>query len=174
MRLPFAATSHAAVYGELFPGRVVFAAERAELRIPREFHERPFSTSNPSVLRLCLTQGAATLAGFEGGQGLPDDVRFFLLQNARVPLPDLEETAAHFRLPPHTLQRRLRAHGLTFKGIVYEVRMALAQRYLLASRMSVQEIAFLLGYEHVTSFHRAFLRQVGATPERFRDSGRKL
>ncbi|MNN92773.1 Helix-turn-helix domain protein [compost metagenome] len=51
--------------------------------------------------------------------------------------------------------------------------MALAQRYLLASRMSVQEIAFLLGYEHVTSFHRAFLRQVGATPERFREKRAK-
>ncbi|MCY1484799.1 Urease operon transcriptional activator [compost metagenome] len=174
VHLPFAPPPHAAVYAELFPGRVVFSAERAEMRIPREFHDRPFSTSSPSVLRLCLAQGAATLAGFEGGQGLPDDVRFFLLQNGRIPLPDLEETAAHFRLPPHTLQRRLRGHGLTFKGIVYEVRMALAQRYLLASRMTVQEIGFLLGYEHVTSFHRAFLRHVGTTPERFRERRAEL
>lgn len=168
IRLPFPPPPHAACYAELFPGRVEFAAPRAELRIPRQFHERPFSTSNPSLLRLCQAQGAATLASFESGEALPDDLRFYLLQNARVPLPDLERAAAHFRLPPHTLQRRLRAHGLTFKGVLYEVRMALAERYLLASRMSLQEIAFLLGYEHVTSFHRAFLRHAGITPEGFR------
>lgn len=168
VHLPYPAPAHAAVYAELFPGRVEFAAPRAELRIPREFHDRPFSTSNPSVLRLCQAQGAVTLASFESGEALPDDLRFYLLQNARVPLPDLEQAAAHFRLPPHTLQRRLRSHGLTFKGVVYEVRMALAERYLLASHLSLQEIAFLLGYEHVTSFHRAFLRHAGTTPEGFR------
>ncbi len=173
VHLPYPPPAHAMVYQELFPGQCRFNAAQAELWIPREFHDRPFSTANPTVTRLCQAQGAATLASFERGQALPDDVRFYLLQNARIPLPDLEQTAAWLRMPPYTLQRRLRADGLTFKGIVLEVRMALAQRYLLASRMALQEIAFLLGYEHVTSFHRAFQRYTGTTPERFRAEGGK-
>ncbi|WP_447749230.1 AraC family transcriptional regulator ligand-binding domain-containing protein [Pseudomonas nicosulfuronedens] len=171
LHLPYPPPAYAALYGELFPGPSHFNAEQAELWMPKAFHDQPFSTANPSVSRLCQAQGAATLASFERGPALPDDVRYYLLQNARIPLPDLEQTAAWLRLPPHTLQRRLREHGLTFKGIVLEVRMALAQRYLLASRMALQEIAFLLGYEHVTSFHRAFQRFTGTTPERFRAAG---
>lgn len=171
VHLPYPPPAHAAVYAELFPGICRFDTQQAQLWIPREFHDRPFSTANPTVTRLCQAQGAATLASFERGQTLPDDVRFYLLQNARIPLPDLEQTAEWLRMPPYTLQRRLREHGLTFKGIVLEVRMALAQRYLLASRMSLQEVAFLLGYEHVTSFHRAFQRYTGTTPERFRSNG---
>lgn len=173
VHLPYPPPAHARVYQALFPGQCRFDAGQAELWIPREFYDRPFSTANPTVTRLCQAQGAATLASFERGQALPDDVRFYLLQNARIPLPDLEQTAQWLRMPPHTLQRRLREHGLTFKGIVLEVRMALAQRYLLASRMALQEIAFLLGYEHVTSFHRAFQRFTGTTPERFRANGAK-
>ena len=65
---------------------------------------------------------------------------------------------------PKTLTRRLRNEGTTFRGLLDELRLQLAERYLRQPNLSVDEVAFLLGYSERSAFHRAFRRWTGRAP----------
>lgn len=170
VHLDYPAPEYQALYNEIFPGTVRFNQPNAALIIPRAFYERPFSSANPSIARMCYEESVATMVGFERSAKFVDEVRFHLLQNARIPFPTLDETAAAFQLPGHTLHRRLGRHGRTYRGIKLEVRMVLARQYLLETGLSIQEVAFAVGYEHVPSFVRAFRDWHRVTPGDFRDN----
>ena len=64
----------------------------------------------------------------------------------------------------------LLAEGATFTKILEELRAALARRYLRDRKLPVSEVAWLLGYQEVSSFTHAFKRWTGMTPRQFRSS----
>ncbi|WP_457675528.1 helix-turn-helix transcriptional regulator, partial [Thiolapillus sp.] len=68
-----------------------------------------------------------------------------------------------------TLQRRLQAEGTTFKSLLTEVRQELADQYIRDSRLTLQEISFLLGFAELSSFSRAFKRWNGLSPRNYRE-----
>ncbi len=78
--------------------------------------------------------------------------------------PSLQMTARLFHLTPRTLHRRLIEEGTSFKQVLEEVRHMLALEHLKSGRLSIQEIAFLLGYSDVANFRRAFKRWEGVAP----------
>jgi AraC-like DNA-binding protein len=67
-----------------------------------------------------------------------------------------------------TLSRKLEQEGTSFAGELDDVRRDLACGYIEGSKRSLAEIAFLLGFSHVESFHRAFRRWTGTTPSAYR------
>ncbi len=69
-----------------------------------------------------------------------------------------------------TLQRRLQVEGTTFKSLLTEVRQELADQYIRDSRLTLQEISFLLGFAELSSFSRAFKRWNGMSPKHYRAS----
>lgn len=82
----------------------------------------------------------------------------------------LEAVAAAMHMSGRTLQRRLAERDVTFASLVEEVRKSEAARYLTSSRLTVTEIAFLLGYSEVSAFVRAFRAWTGQTPLDFRQA----
>ena len=69
-----------------------------------------------------------------------------------------------------TLRRRLQEESTSFKEILNEVRMTMAQEYLSNTTLSIQEIAYLLEYSEASNFHRAFKNWCNKTPNDYRDS----
>ena len=67
-----------------------------------------------------------------------------------------------------TLQRHLRATGLTYADVVERARRAEAQRMLKERQSPIGDIARALGYSDPAHFTRAFLRWTGITPRDFR------
>jgi AraC-like DNA-binding protein len=67
-----------------------------------------------------------------------------------------------------TLQRNLSRAGTTFREVLDSVRSGLAESYLADDRVSIPEVAFLLGFSEQSSFHRAFQRWTGRPPGRWR------
>jgi AraC-like DNA-binding protein len=67
-----------------------------------------------------------------------------------------------------TLGRRLKDEGASFAEIVDETRRAIAETHLRASRMSVSEIAFLVGFSNAPAFYSAFRRWTGMSPSGYR------
>jgi AraC-like DNA-binding protein len=76
--------------------------------------------------------------------------------------------ARHLAMSARSLQRRLSAEGVTYEALVEETRKEAARRYVAGSTLSLAEIAYLVGYSEPASFHRAFKRWYGVTPEGFR------
>jgi len=73
-----------------------------------------------------------------------------------------------------TLRRRLADEGTTHSQILDEARRDLAKLYLSESRLSLQEIAFLLGYSQPNALYNAFRRWgVGTTLAGFRGRRQK-
>ena len=63
-----------------------------------------------------------------------------------------------------TLFRRLKAEGTTFKQVLDELRHRLALYYLSGKKVSVNEIAYLVGFYDAAAFSRAFKRWTGRSP----------
>ncbi|MFY0311246.1 AraC family transcriptional regulator ligand-binding domain-containing protein [Leisingera sp. D0M16] len=80
----------------------------------------------------------------------------------------LGNVAADLGMSPRTLSRKLARAGTSYFTILEELRKALAIRYLQESRLSLSEIAFLLGYSGLNSFSEAFRRWTGQSPGQFR------
>ena len=63
---------------------------------------------------------------------------------------------------------RDRLEGSSYRSILEDVRHTLAIEHLKTDRLSIQEIAFTLGYSDMANFRRAFKRWEGLAPSDFR------
>ena len=79
-----------------------------------------------------------------------------------------ERVATAMHMSRRTLSRRLEQEGTSFVLEADAVRRELALGYVLDRRLELTEVAFLLGFSHVQSFHRAFKRWTGETPAEYR------
>ncbi|MBT4521839.1 MAG: helix-turn-helix domain-containing protein [Halieaceae bacterium] len=80
----------------------------------------------------------------------------------------IDSLSRDMNISRRTLQRRLTAHDSSFKQLLQELRMELADRYLADSRLGITEIAFLLGYSDQASFSNAFKLWRGCSPSDYR------
>jgi AraC-like DNA-binding protein len=67
-----------------------------------------------------------------------------------------------------TLQRRLRATGVTYSEVVQRARRTAAQQMLKDHSAGIATVARALGYSDPAHFTRAFQRWTGFTPRDFR------
>ncbi|KSV66633.1 hypothetical protein N182_35025 [Sinorhizobium sp. GL2] len=98
-----------------------------------------------------------------------------LVENTVAPLlPHAEATAKAVAkllgLSERSLARRLAEEDLSFGGILDELRRDLAVRYLEEENLQASQIAWLLGFQHPSSFTHAFRRWTGKSPSEFRTS----
>jgi AraC-like DNA-binding protein len=82
--------------------------------------------------------------------------------------PSLSRVARALHLSARTLQRQLAQEELSFESVLEAERAALARHHLAEGRLSLEELAFLLGYSEPRALARAFKRWTGTTPSAFR------
>jgi len=63
---------------------------------------------------------------------------------------------------------RLAAARVSYQEVLETMRQEAAGKYLSDSKLSIGEVAYLLGYSEPATFHRAFKRWSGITPQEFR------
>jgi AraC-like DNA-binding protein len=80
----------------------------------------------------------------------------------------IAEVARDLGMSPRTLQRQLAASGQSFNALLDATRRRAAEQYLSDARLSIAEVAYLLGYSEPAAFHRAFRRWTRMTPQAFR------
>ena len=76
--------------------------------------------------------------------------------------------AADLGVSRRTLNRRLVGAGLSFGGVLAQVRLDLARQYLAGGRLSMTQIAGLLGFSALASFSRWHARQTRMAPSHWR------
>lgn len=97
-------------------------------------------------------------------QDLLVDVKACIGALLRRGAPSLDEVARELSTSGRTLQRRLHESGTRFSDVVADVQRELSLAYLRDRKLSVGEVAYLVGFSDTTSFHRAFRRWTGDTP----------
>jgi AraC-like DNA-binding protein len=133
---------------------IVFDA--ALLDLPVRSHDAKLSEE--------LQREADALMDNEPVRGFKAEVRAALALELRGGDPSAERVAGSLDMHAKTLTRRLRREGTTFRQLLDEVRLSLAERYLRQPGLSVEEVAYLLGYSDSSAFHRAFRRWTGHAP----------
>ncbi len=129
-----------------------------------------FKTHNPQMLEVLVPGLEAALGEGGGERSLADDVRAVLGQRICGERPAVEKIAKTLGMSPRTLQRRLGEQGTTYQQLLDDVRHRSARRLLANTDLDAGEVAFLLGFEELNSFTRAFHGWEGTTPLRWRAS----
>lgn len=78
--------------------------------------------------------------------------------------------AGELGLTRPTLRRRLKTEGLTFAGVLDDLRRRTALECLRGARLSVNASAYRVGFSDPAPFSRAFKRWTGLSPSAFRAS----
>ena len=85
------------------------------------------------------------------------------------PLSTIQDWARAFNLSNSHLQRLFKqATGIGLGRALTEKRLSRAAYLLLHTNMSVKEVAHAVGYEHTSSFTRAFERHFESGPRHYR------
>ena len=80
----------------------------------------------------------------------------------------VERVARALGCSRQTLYRRLKAEGLTFAGVLDDLRRREALQLIRDMSRSVKEIGYRLGFSDPAAFSRAFKRWTGKSPQAFR------
>lgn len=133
---------------------------------------RPFVTHNADLLAVMLPGLEAALSESLTSRSLADDVKEVLGRRMRGERPSLEKIAREVRMSARTLQRRLEELGTSYQSLLDDVRHDTSRRLLASTDLDTGEVAFLLGFEELNSFTRAFHAWEGMPPTRWRESRR--
>ena len=96
------------------------------------------------------------------------DVRPHLRERLPDGLPKLGEVAAHFHMSESSFYRRLAQEGARYADLLDGVRCESAEYHLKQGRLSVFEIALLVGYAEPSAFFRACKKWFGMSPREYR------
>ena len=157
-----------ALHAFLGTREVAFGRRGNGVALPRAFLDRPLRGADPALLALLDRQAEQLLGGQPAVGRTAELVRRRIVAAFARGLPSVPEIAAELGMSARTLQRRLGEEGVSFAGLLDDVRQELAVTYVRERRRPLGEIAFLLGYAELSPFLRAFKRWTGKTPGAFR------
>jgi AraC-like DNA-binding protein len=159
-------------YQQIFGGQLRFQQSTTQLIFPTDYLQLPITYHDPESHRALLSQAQIQIDNLRN-QLHHDNTLFPQLRNAIIQQLSrggvaLEHIAEQLNVPARTLQHQLEHNGTSFRKLLDEIRLELAQIYLKDQNMSLADIAFLLGYSEQSPFSKAFKRWTGQTPGEYR------
>ena len=104
------------------------------------------------------------------GHSVSERVRSAIWNTLSDGRPTLPRIASELETPPRTLQRRLAEEGTSLHREVEEIRKGMAMALIKDRTVSIDEVAFLLGYPEPSTLFRSFKRWTGMTPQQYRSA----
>ncbi len=171
VELPHAPLADAERYHAVFGVRPRFEAPRVLLELDRAWWSAPVR-AQPSGLEAYLRASAASLLRKLPTRGERlDVVREYMSDELRHGRhPTLAGAAKRASTSIRTLQRSLRGAEISYNALLDETRRQLSIEYLGDARLSIGEVAIVLGYSDPATFYRAFRRWTGVPPGAYRAS----
>ena len=154
---------------KFFGGNTQFGAAVDEVSFAPAIRNMPVVTADNYLNKVLVTYCEEALARRPTRRG---SFRASV-ENAIVPLlahgdAKLPAIARRLGLSPRTLARRLAEESLNFSDVLENLKVDLAWRYLADKELSISQVAWLLGYQEVSSLTHAFKRWTGRTPRQAR------
>jgi len=165
-------------YGQLYMDavgpRVRFDSPFSALRLATADLALPNRKADERLRTLLLGTAEATLERLRKPATAADQVHGALMQLLPNGLPGMPEVSRKLGLSPRTLRRRLAQEGTAFESVRDGLLSTLARPQLREGTLSIEEIAYALGFSETRAFSRAFQRWTGVTPGRFRTGASAL
>jgi AraC-like DNA-binding protein len=161
-------------YRRVFGENVKLGMPQNACVFPRDFLALPMRRADSNIHLAFETRAKELAERLRGQQGVAGRVREVVFAHLRAGNANMAAVASTMAMSVATLRRRLEAEGTTHSEILDHARSDLAKLYLSESRLSVSEIALLLGYSQSRAFHNAFRRwSGGSTPVDYRTTHQK-
>lgn len=142
--------------------------EKHQILFDQRDLELPFQTANESMWPYLEPELNRRISDLEVDESFAAEVREILVDL----LPKYQFNAGmvseRLGISTRTLQRKLQAEGTSFQQQLNHTRELMAKTYLANVNLSIEEIAYLLGYQDVSSFQRAFGSWTSMNPTEYR------
>lgn len=156
-----------AAYAKILGCDVRFECKNTHITFPIAMLALKVKKADPALRALLDQQAHALLDVLPNGDHFEQQFYKYVLRSMQDGKPTIEEVARYMTMSSRTLHRRLEERQLIFKQLLQKTRQQLAQQYLKEGRLTLSEIALLLGYSEQSAFTRAFKVWLGETPLRF-------
>jgi AraC-like DNA-binding protein len=154
-------------YLYLFPGPVQFGRERTSMSFDATYLDMTIRRHKADLKRFLARAPEDWIFVSFAEQLVSHRVRQYLA-GCLPTIPTIEVVAQDLHFSVRTLCRRLSAEGTTFQAIKDELRRDLAIQRLMRSSDAIGAIAYDVGFDDPTAFHRAFRHWTGSTPQAYR------
>ncbi len=159
-------------YADFFGCPVHFGQPATCIRFPATLLGLPLRQSDAALAAMLERQVDAMLAALPQKDHLLNDARRLITRHLLQADPSLDSIAAELNLSGRTLRRRLGSIGWHYRALLDDTRRRIAEDYLRDPRLTLPEVALLLGYSEQSAFNRAFRRWTGISPLNWRKAGR--
>lgn len=157
-------------HAEQFGCEVLYEQPKNKLLFPAEWLDKKPALGNTVTYAHVSEICDGLLAELEQNTGVAGKVRQVLLANLESP-PDAKALARQLGLSPRSLRRRLQEENTSYRELIDALRAQTAIRYMRETRLTVENIAALIGFSEPAAFRYAFKRWTKTTPNAFRRSG---
>lgn len=163
----FAEPGYVDEYKKVFHCPLRFNAPMNAIRVPVSVLDEPLMMSSPQVASLCKAQCDALMKKLSEHDEFVESIRRCLIE-AKPNFPTIEDMADRLHISARTLRRRLKERQTSYRDLLDEIRLELAQQYLRDTHLSIDQIAALVGFEETTSFRKAYKGWTGVSASQYR------
>jgi len=153
---------------EEFIGTPIVITDRNTITFSKEDAPKPFISYNESMWEFFEPELRRRLSMMETDDTYSAKVRSALMELLPTGECTIDDVARKLGYSKRTLQRNLQKEETSFQKQLNHTRELLAKTYLANTDMTTEDIAFLLGYQEITSFIRAFTVWTGKTVSEYR------
>ncbi len=150
------------IYSRILGTTVIYNHELNAVVFDRHLLDSPLQNHNQAIQKLLKRNLESTSREFESD--IIGEVRKLIVNLLPFGYCTLELVAKQLMMSPRKLQYQLATEDTTFKEIVDQVRIGIAQQQLRQSKIPLSQLCETLGYSDQTAFSRAFKRWFGISP----------
>ncbi len=163
---PLSATVKSAMHNSAYSayiGAPITVSDKNKLVFSRTDALIPFISRNESMWEFFEPELKRRLSMMETDDSYAARVRSALMELLPSGECTIEDVAKKLGYSKRSLQRKLQEEDTNFQKQLNHTRELLAKTYLANTDMTTEDIAFLLGYQEIGSFIRAFTLWTGQT-----------
>lgn len=168
VHVTYAAPAYAAEYRRIFQCPVHFDSDWNAMELHPDITGWEVAQGSRYVFGVLTRHADVLLHDMDVASTLSGRVEALLLATLHEGDPSADSIAGQLGCSRQTLFRKLKDEGTTFTGVLDALRERVAKSYLDGRSVSINEIAYLVGFSDPASFSRAFKRWTGQSPKEFR------